>query len=283
LFIPDPGWVFVAADYASLEPRAFAAASGEPKLKKIFTDGLDFYSSIAIDVLGLKGVSANPNDPNYLGTVDKAKRQWVKAIALSIPYGAEGGRVSQLLNIPYEEGKEVVAKYLNAFPVLKQWMDRCALEMKMNGFVDGLTGRRKRGDIVKELYSKGFKDFSKRGMEQAFNRLGPRDNIKDPIGLYLEVRNLLNVARNHKIQSLAASITNAAMIDFSTAIQKAGLNAKIVMNVHDELITTCPTEEAPQVAKILQSVMEHNIITDSLDIPFIAEPVITDESLAEAK
>lgn len=283
LFVPDPGWSFVAADYSSLEPRAFAAASGEPKLKKIFTDGLDFYSSIAIDVLGLTGVSAHPDAPNYLGTVDKEKRQWVKGIALSIPYGAEGGRVSQLLGISYEEGKEVVEKYLRAFPVLKQWMDKCALEMKMKGYVDGISGRRKRGDIVKELYSKGFKDFSKKGMEQAFKRLGPREGIPDAISLYLEVRNLLNVARNHKIQSLAASITNTAMIKFDRLVKEQNLNAVIILQVHDELITTCPTEEAEQVAAILKESMEHNDITDLLDIPFIADPVITDKSLAEAK
>jgi DNA polymerase I-like protein with 3'-5' exonuclease and polymerase domains len=283
LFIPDDGWVFIGADYSSLEPHAFAVASGEPKLKKIFNEGLDFYSSIAIDVLGLTGVSANPNDPNYLGTVDKAKRQWVKAIALSIPYGAEGGRVSQLLGISYEEGKEVVEKYLKAFPILKQWMDRCALQMKINGYVDGITGRRKRGDIVKELYSKGFKDFSKRGMEKAFHKLGPREGIPDAISLYLEVRNLLNVSRNHCIQSLAASVCNMGMISFYKAVREQGLSAKVLLNVHDEIIVTCPKEEAEVTAKLLEHNMLHNSATKLLDVPMEAQPVITGKSLAEAK
>jgi DNA polymerase I-like protein with 3'-5' exonuclease and polymerase domains len=283
LFIPDPGWVFVAADYSSLEPRAFAAASGEPKLKKIFTDGLDFYSSIAIDVLGLKGVSANPEDSDYLGTVDKDKRQWVKAIALSIPYGAEAGRLSQLLKVDYQEAQIVVDKYLKAFPILKQWMDRCALEMKMNGYVDGISGRRKRGDIVKELYDKGVRDFGKKNTEKVFNKIGPREGIKDAIGLYLECRNLLNVSRNHKIQSLAASICNRAMIKFRESIKASDLNATIILQVHDELVATCPKEQAERVAAILKECMEHNAITAILDIPFIAEPIITDKSLAEAK
>jgi DNA polymerase I-like protein with 3'-5' exonuclease and polymerase domains len=283
LFIPDDGWVFIGADYSSLEPHAFAVASGEPKLKKIFNEGLDFYSSIAIDVLGLTGVSAKPEDPNYLGTVDKAKRQWVKAIALSIPYGAEGGRVSQLLGIDYEEGKEVVAKYLKAFPVLKQWMDRCALQMKMNGYVDGLTGRRKRGDIVKELYTKGFKDFSKKGMEAAFKRLGPREGIPDAISLYLECRNLLNVSRNHCIQSLSASVCNMGMVKFYEEVRKQGLSAKIILQIHDEIVVTCPKEEAEVTAKLLEHCMLHNPAVDLLDIPMQAEPVISEISLAEAK
>jgi DNA polymerase I-like protein with 3'-5' exonuclease and polymerase domains len=283
LFIPDDGWVFIGADYSSLEPHAFAVASGEPKLKKIFNEGLDFYSSIAIDVLGLTGVSANPNDPNYLGTVDKAKRQWVKAIALSIPYGAEGGRVSQLLGISYDEGKEVVEKYLKAFPVLKKWMDHCVLQMKLNGYVDGLTGRRKRGDLVKELYSKGFKDFSKRGMEAAFKRLGPREGIPDAISLYLECRNLFNVSRNHCIQSLAASVCNMAMVRFTREVKERKLQAKLILQIHDEIVVTCPKEESEEVATLLEDCMLNNPAIALLDVPMQADPVVSDKSLAEAK
>jgi DNA polymerase-1 len=162
-------------------------------------------------------------------------------------------------------------------------MDKCALQMKINGYVDGLTGRRKRGDIVKELYSKGFKDFSKKGMEQAFKRLGPREGIPDAISLYLECRNLLNVSRNHCIQSLSASVCNMGMVSFYQKARQQGLSAKIILQIHDEIVITCPKEEAEVAAKLLEHCMLHNSATALLDVPMAAEPVISDKSLAEAK
>jgi DNA polymerase-1 len=155
--------------------------------------------------------------------------------------------------------------------------------MKLNGYVDGMTGRRKRGDIIKEIYDRGYRDFSKNGMKKVFERMGPREGIPDAISLYLECRNLFNVSRNHCIQSLSASVCNRAMIKFGQVIKERGLSAKLILNIHDELIVTCPKEEAEEVAHILEDAMLHNSATAMLDIPLEADPIITDKSLAEAK
>lgn len=283
-FIPDEGHAFVAADYSSLEPRVFAEVSGEPGIQEIFTDGLDFYSKIAIDVLGLEGVSADPSAATYLGTVDKEKRQFVKAFALAVPYGAEGGRIAQLLKLSWEEGKELVDKYLGAYPELSKWMKRSVWDMKTKGYVTSRAGRKKRGPIVHELHTKyKVKDFSKRSMEQVFSRLPEGYGIKDGLALYLECRNTFNVSRNHQIQSFAASICNTAMIVFAEKVKALGLRAKVMLQIHDEIVTTCPVEEVEIVKKLLQESMEHNRLTKDMKVPLIAEPVDTTVSLAEAK
>lgn len=283
-FIPDDGYCFVAADYSSLEPRAFSEVSGEPKIQKIFKEGLDFYSSIAIDVLGLTGVSAKPDDPNYLGTVDKAKRQFVKAIALSIPYGAQGGRLSQIMNISYEEADVIYKKYLDAYPVLNKWMERCNFDMKTKGYVTSRMGRKKRGPIVHELYNKyKIRDFSKKGLAKVFNRLPKYENVNNVDQLYLECRNSLNVAKNHCIQSMAASIMNHAMMNLVDSLKQNKLDAKLAINVHDEIVLLVKEEDTQKAAELLQYHMEHNTITDSMSIPMIAEPIITNINLAKAK
>ncbi len=283
-FIPDEGKVFVAADYASLEPHVFAFVSTEPKLKAIFHNNLDFYSSIAIDVLGLTGVSADPTADNYLGKVDKEKRQWVKAIALSIPYGAQAGRLSQMMKIDYEEAQEIYDRYISAFPSLKKWMDMSDLKIKSNGYVESVVGRRKRSPVIHKLYTKyGVRDFSKRSIEKVMYKLKEINGIVDPIILYLECRNAMNVAKNHCIQSLSASICNQAMIDFKSKIAELGVEAKIALNTHDEITILCSASDSHKVSVLLRDCMINNRVSAMMDIPLDATPVITDKNLAEAK
>lgn len=284
LFIPDDNYVFIGADYASLEPRSFSVISGENKIKNIFLKGHDFYSSIAIDVLGLKGVSADPEAENYLGKVDKEARQKSKAFSLAIAYGARPGRLAQMLNCDYNEAEELYDKYISAYPNLKKWMDRCEYDMKTRGYVDGITGRRKRGDMLKMLYTKHrVKDFSKKYIEKIFHTLPVMENYPTAINLYVACNTLINVAKNHCIQSLAASICNTAMIDFYNKVRELNIESYLILSVHDELIVTCKREHSEIISKCLQECMEHNSVTALIDIPMAAEPVITDKSLAEAK
>lgn len=283
-FIPDEDTAFIEADYSSLEPRAFASVSNEKRIQESFNRGHDFYSTIAIDVLGLTGVSADPDDPRYLGTVDKAKRQWVKGIALSIPYGAQAGRLSQMMGISYEEGQEVYNKYIDAYPQLKAWMDRSVYDMKTKGYVTGITGRKKRGPIVAELYNKyKIRDFSKKGLARAFPILPVYEGVADSNQLYLECRNLFNVARNHQVQSLAASICNQAMIDLTKRFEEQGMIAKLCLQVHDSITVLAPKAEAELASKLLQEHMENNAITKLITVKMIAKPVITEVSLADTK
>lgn len=282
-FIPDEGYSFVAADYASLEPHIFAFISGEDKIKKIFRDNLDFYSSIAIDVLGLTGVSADPKAENYLGKVDKAKRQWIKAIALSIPYGAEAGRLSQIMHCTYPEAQEVYDKYMKAYPTLKKWMDKSNLQMKMYGYVESLVGRRKRDPVVQLLYNKyKVRNFSKKALQGFIARHGsPDPSIQDDIQLFLHCRTAINVAKNHQIQSLAASVCNAAMVEFNE--KSKHLDCRIVSTIHDELVVSCKTAQTAECAAILKECMENNRVTRLIDVKMKAVPVISAVSLAEAK
>lgn len=77
--IARSGYSFIDDDYSSLEPRVFAHVANDPNLKKIFNEGLDFYSHIAIQTEKLEGVSAHPKDSNFLKKVQPVKRQNAKA------------------------------------------------------------------------------------------------------------------------------------------------------------------------------------------------------------
>lgn len=283
-FIPDEGDVFVAMDYESAEPKIFAFVSGEPKLKSIFSDGLDFYSKIAIDVEKLSQYSANPEDGNFLKKMDKSLRQKAKSYSLGIPYGMAAGKLSMTLGIDYNEAKVLVKDYLDAYPKLAQWMKRSEEQAYTKGYVSSLVGRRRRTKTIHAIYKKyGLKDFSKRTIEKLLSKVGVVEGYTDSLKLYLQCNNELNNAKNFQIQSLAASICNAAMIDFVNKAKQLKLQAKLRLNVHDEIIATCVKSQAKDVAKLLKECMITNWVSTLMDVAMSGDPIVTDKSLAEAK
>jgi DNA polymerase I-like protein with 3'-5' exonuclease and polymerase domains len=283
-FIANIGDVLVASDESALEPRCFAQVSGEQKLKDIFADKLDFYSKIAIDMFGMKDVSAREEDSNFLKKVNPHKRNIIKAAALSVPYGVGAGRLSKLIGASLEEAQDLIDLYLSTYPNLKQWMEDSERQAVVNGYVSTIMGRKRRTPLVHKLYTDyGIAVFSKRNIQNLFYKLDEIEGYNDSGELYYACRNALNNAKNSQIQGLAAHIINHAMIAFQKAKRNLGFKAKLILMVHDEIILSCPKDEAGWVSKILQDCMEHNVITKKLDVPMIAEPVISEKSLAEAK
>jgi DNA polymerase-1 len=109
-----------------------------------------------------------------------------------------------------------------------------------------------------------------------------RNDFESSKHLYRAARNELNLAKNFRIQALAASITNAAAIKIHTTLTERKMKTKLVLQIHDELVLHAPNNEAEEAAKILQECMENNWVTQKLDIPMIAKPTICN-NLSEAK
>jgi DNA polymerase I-like protein with 3'-5' exonuclease and polymerase domains len=283
-FIPDIGNVLIGADYSSLEPRAFSVVSGSWELQEIFRQDLDFYSKIAIDVLGLKGVSAKESDSIFLKKINPKARQDTKAFALAVPYGAGPGRISQLLGKEYQEAQEIIDQYLNTYPDLKQWMEDSEEKAIKQGYVETLTGRRRHTPLLNKIYKRtGETQFTKKYCNYLISRYGNVEGYDDGTELYLACRNLLNNAKNQQIQGLAGSIINHAKIKLLQKKKELKLGFKLILVVHDEVILECPENEKEQTAALLKECMEHNQATDMIDIPIIAEPNIAVNNLSETK
>lgn len=267
-FIARPGRVFVDADYNSAEPRVFAHVSGDPKLQDIFKQGKDFYSEIAIRTESLTQYSSDKKASNYLGKLDKAKRQTAKAYSLGVPYGLTGYKLQFELGISQEEGDKLVNAYLDAFPKLKEWMESSKTFVLVNGHMKSLGGRIRHMKRAKEIYDKFgltildslqlYKDYS--------NDPTQYQQMKD---YRSTLKNLINNANNFQIQSLVATIINRASIAIAKRFAELGYNANIVAQIHDQLIVECDIEIKEQVAAIVQHEME-NVMELSLPLP--AEP-----------
>jgi len=276
-FISGPGYLFVDSDYQSLEPHVFAHVSGDERLRQIFrTPGQDFYSTIAINTEQLKGVSANQNDDNYLGKVNKQKRQTAKAYSLGIPYGMTGYKLQFELNIPQERAEQLIQDYLRAFPDLTAWMRRSEKACIRDGFIRSEAGRIRHMQRAKDIV-RNFADDKELGSDLLNSLHLWKQYNEDPPTyrrmkeLRKELVNYLNNAKNFQIQSLAASIVNRAAIQMNRHFKAERIDAIVCCNVHDQLIVRCSEEAAFEVSRIMQTIMENCY---SLSVPLKAPPTI---------
>lgn len=281
--IAGKGYRFVSADYSSLEPRCFVAACADPKLLQIYAQDLDMYSQIAIDVFGLKGISAKESDDNYLKKKDPEKRQASKIFSLATVYGAQASRISKALGVTFEEAEDMINAYMKAYPKLKQWISSTKRELIEKGYTQNIVGRKRRSSLVYDLSKKYYvKDFSKEGIKKVFGRLKDKyPEYTTANDLYYACKHNLDNAVNFKIQSLAASICNQAMIDFCKQLDELGLKSKLTIQVHDSVTVRCPDEEVEQVSELLKKCMEDNRVTRMISVKMVAAPVVCDTLLED--
>ena len=157
--------------------------------------------------------------------VTPQQRSNAKAVNFGIVYGISSFGLGQDLNISRKEAEEYINRYFETYPKIKQYLDSLVDEAKTKGYVTTLFGRRR---PVPEIASSNF-------MQRSFGE---------------------RIAMNSPVQGTAADIMKIAMIRVDARLKKDGSNAKIVLQVHDELLIETPENEADYVKKILQEEME---------------------------
>jgi DNA polymerase I-like protein with 3'-5' exonuclease and polymerase domains len=268
--ISRPGKVFVGADYSQLEPRVFASVSQDPKLMESFAKGQDFYSVIGVELCEEqvrawerktgKKIGLKKKDENFFGNIFEDERQVSKTFCLATPYGTSAFQQSEKLKRPHAECQAIIDTYFAKFPSVEAMMLESHAIVKRDGVVFNLYGRPRRIPEAMEI-------------EEIFGNF-PHSELP------YEARTLLNLAMNHRVQSTAASIVNRSAIAFCKKILALGINAKIVLQVHDEINVECDEKDAELVAQILKECMETTVTLPGVALQ--AEPKIA-RSLAELK
>ncbi|WP_191391200.1 DNA polymerase I [uncultured Pseudoflavonifractor sp.] len=180
--------------------------------------------------------------------VTKHMRSSAKAVNFGIVYGISAFSLSQDIGVPTYEAKEYIEKYFARFSGVHAYMTDVVSRAKADGYVTTLFGRRR---WLPELKSSNFNTRS----------FGER------------------VALNMPIQGTAADIMKLAMIHVHSRLREEGLQARLILQVHDELIVECPEEEAEAVKALLSREMES---VARLSVPLIADAA-AGRSWAEAK
>lgn len=160
--------------------------------------------------------------------VTSLQRSNAKAVNFGIVYGIGDYSLSKDLHITRKEAKEYIENYLNTYKGIKQYMEDIVAIGKEKGYVETIMKRRR---YIPELKSKNYNVRS----------FGER------------------VALNTPIQGSAADIIKVAMVKFYDRLNEENLKAKLILQVHDELIVDCPEDEEEKVLEIMKDVMTHAV------------------------
>ncbi|MDO4634171.1 MAG: DNA polymerase I [Eubacteriales bacterium] len=156
--------------------------------------------------------------------VTELQRRNAKAVNFGIVYGISAFGLSEDLGISRKEAQDYIARYFQTYPKIKEFLDQSVANAKEKGYADTFFGRRR---PVPELAAANF-------MQRSFGE---------------------RVAMNSPIQGTAADIIKIAMIRVDRRLKEEGLKARLILQIHDELLIETPAEERERVREILQEEM----------------------------
>jgi DNA polymerase-1 len=226
MFVAQPGWVLVDADYSQIELRVLAHIADDPVMQAAFRSGEDFHTLTAASVFGVEPSQVTPQ-----------MRRSAKAVNFGIVYGISDFSLAQDIGVTRKEAKAFIDSYLGHYQGVQRYMKDVVAAARETGYVETLYGRRR---LLPELHSSNFNVRS--GAER--------------------------MALNTPIQGTAADIIKIAMLRVSRRMQQEGLQARLVLQVHDELIVECPESEQQLVMALVTEEMQ---AAATLKVPLVAE------------
>lgn len=226
-FIPlSSDEVYVSADYSQIELRLLAHLSQDEHLIAAFNSGEDFHAQTASHVFGVPVDEVTPE-----------LRSRAKAVNFGIVYGQQAFGLSQSLDIPFGEAKEMIDRYFEAYPQVRRYLDDTVDHAKQKGYAKTMFERKRH---IPELKAS---NAAQRGFGE-------------------------RTAMNHPMQGSAADIIKLAMTEVQRRLEADGYRAKLLVQVHDELDLSVPKDEVERLSGMLKSVMESVV---ELSVPLVVD------------
>ena len=215
-FIPsDDDYVLLSADYSQVELRLMAHLSGDESLIAAFEHGEDIHAATAARLFG-----------KPIGEVTSEERRRAKTANFGIIYGISAFGLSQRLEIPRKEAKDLIDGYFTSYPKVREYMEHVVDKAREEGFVSTIFGRRR---YLNDIAS------------------------QNAVARGLAERNAVNAP----IQGSAADIMKIAMIEVHRRFAAEGIRSRVILQVHDELVVDTLRSEQERVARIVTESMEH--------------------------
>ena len=213
-FVAEPGWKLISADYSQIELRLLAHLSGDPVLIDSFAHDEDVHTRTAAEMFGL-----DPRD------VTPDHRRQAKAINYGLMYGMGAFRLSNELDIPQRQAKEIIERYFARYQAVRTYIDQTIERARIDGYVSTLSGRRR---PVPDIRSRNH--AARQGAER--------------------------IAINTPVQGTAADLLKVAMIQVDRRLTDDRRAARLLLTVHDELVLEAPVAEVDPVSAMLREEME---------------------------
>ena len=240
----EPGWKILSADYSQIELRLMAHMSSDAALCEAFRAGHDIHAATAAKVFSIP-----------IEEVTREQRGIAKGVNFGIIYGQTDFGLSEALSIPLSEAKEFRRSYFEMYPGVKTYMESTVEVVRECGYATTLLGRKRPIPDIKSD-NRATREFAER------------------------------TAINTPIQGTAADIIKLAMIEIDRELEARrsthSLRAKMLLQVHDELVFEAPIEELDELSQLVREEMEQ-VMTRAghpLSVPLVADIGIGDNWLA---
>ena len=226
-FVPrNDNYTLLAADYSQIELRIIAHLSGDKGMMEAFNQNLDIHTATAAKVYGV-GVEQ----------VSKDQRRNAKTVNFGIMYGISAFGLSERLNIPRAEAKEIIDQYFQQYSGVKSYMDQTIEFAREHGYVETIKGRRR---YLRDI------------------------NSANAVVRGFAERNAINAP----IQGSSADMIKIAMINIYNTLQDKKVKSKMILQVHDELIFDVHKNEVEIIKQLVGQLM-----TDAIPLKV---PVVVD-------
>ena len=239
-FIPQEGWLLVAADYSQIELRILAHLSQEPVLVDAYRNNLDVHTVTAKLLFEKDDITPE-------------ERRLGKIINFGVIYGMGAQRFSRESGFSSEIGKEFINKYRQRYAKVFAYLEGVKKEAVTKGFVCTILGRRRYFNFVSETL-------------QQLRGKNPESINLDEINYSYQDAQLLRAAANSTIQGSSADIIKIAMVKLHQVLEQ--YQARLLLQVHDELVFEIPPDEWSQLETQIKFIMENAI---SLSIPLVVD------------
>jgi len=226
-FLPgEPGWLLMTADYSQIELRVLAHFSADKAMCQAFAEDRDIHTQVASEVYGVP-----------LDEVTREMRRSAKAVNFGVIYGQSAFGLAKSLDIDKVEAAAFIDAYFARYTGVDEFMKKVLEDCRANGYVSTILGRRRAVD--------GVRDPSRCGDSR--QRTLPE-----------------RIAINTVIQGSAADLIKQAMINVYGRLQREKLQARMLLQIHDELVFEVPSEELTELAAL---VAEEMIVAGRLSVP----------------
>jgi len=222
----DDDHVLLSADYSQIELRLMAHLSGDRALIDAFIGGEDIHAATAA-LLFCKPIA----------DVTQEERRRAKTANFGIIYGISSFGLSQRLDIPRKEAKDIIEGYFESYPDVKRYMTEVVEKAKEQGYVTTIFGRRR---MLNDIAS------------------------RNAVARGLAERNAINAP----IQGSAADIMKIAMVEIRRRFRSEGIRSKMILQVHDEVVVDTLRSELTAVERIVREAMEG---AAALRVPLISD------------
>lgn len=239
-FIPEDGYLLVSADYSQIELRILAHLSQEPVLVEAYRNNQDVHKVTA--QLLFDKTEITPEE-----------RSLGKTINFGVIYGMGAQKFARESKLTVEQGKKFIEKYHQRYAKVFEYLENSKKQAIAQGYVETILGRRRYLNFDNPL----------------LKRLGglPFEEINlDSLKLNNEEAQLLRSAANAPIQGSSADIIKVAMVKLDEVLQN--YQARLLLQVHDELVLEVPREEWPSLESKIKTTMEKAV---PLTIPLLVE------------